>query len=529
MPDNPSAQIKDSQRDPHTPAEVHIALEAREPVSDPTLGIPVPRAAYAPATHRLVVVGDSLSHGFQSGAIYNTDVSYPAIIAWEMGWFDSFRFPTYYGFGGLPLNLEFLIRGLEQELGGPIKTRELILAYFDARHLLAQAEDWWERGGGSIEPNLKYILHNQSMYGWDLRDALSFTAQVARQRIKHPKDNFFVPLIANATERAALRVLPNLDTQNTLSTLDAAAVLGKQGGGIETLGVMLGANNALPTVVQLKVAWSEWPACQDLEKKDAFTVWNPAHFQSELNAVEAKVKLISAQRVIWATVPHVTIPPITRGIGKKVRTGSRYFSFYTRPWINDADFDPNVDPNLTENQARAIDSAIDQYNYAIVDVVKRARSETPPRDWYLFDMAGMLDRLASRRYLDDPSAKPSWWTAPFELPAELKALEPVPDSHFFTSGPKGRDSGGLFALDGVHPTTIGYGLIAQEIIKIMQLGGVTFYQPDGKTVRTQPIKVDFDRLIRHDTLISHPPVSLDSDLALLGWLNEKLDIFRRLF
>jgi hypothetical protein len=523
-----STQIKNSHRDPHTPAEVEITLEAREPVSDPTLGIPVTQVPSPQGTHRLVVVGDSLSHGFQSGAIYNTDISYPAIIAWEMGWFDSFRFPTYYGFGGLPLNLEFLIRALEEKIGGPLNARDLLLAYLDARHHLAMAEDWWERGGGSAEPNLKYIIHNQSMYGWDLRDALSFTAQVARQRIKNPKDNFFVPLIANASERAVLRVLPNLPPQDNLSTLDAAAALGNEGDGIETLVIMLGSNNALGTVVQLKVEWSKWPDCQDLDKKDAFTVWNPEHFQTELNAVEARVKTIRAKRVIWATVPHVTIPPITRGIGKKVRSGSRYFPYYTRPWINDQDFDPTVDPRLTENQARAIDSAIDQYNYAIVDVVKRARSANPPKDWYLFDMAGLLDRLASRRYLDDPSTKPSWWTTPYQLPPALKALDPLPDSHFFTSGPSGRETGGLFALDGVHPTTIGYGLIAQEIIKIMQLAGVAFFQPDGKTVRPHPIDVDFDRLIHHDTLISHPPVSLDSDLALLGWLNEKLDFFRRL-
>ena len=33
-----------------------------------------------------MTIGDSLTHGFQSGAIYNTQISYPRIIAWEMGW-----------------------------------------------------------------------------------------------------------------------------------------------------------------------------------------------------------------------------------------------------------------------------------------------------------------------------------------------------------------------------------------------------------------------------------------------------------
>src|SRR5262245_36928546 len=99
----------DSKRDPKTPPEVIVTLEAREPAWNPTLGIDVPKDT-ARATHRLVTLGDSITHGFQSGAIFNTDISYPAIVAWELGWYDHFRRPQYNGFGGLPLNIEYLIR-----------------------------------------------------------------------------------------------------------------------------------------------------------------------------------------------------------------------------------------------------------------------------------------------------------------------------------------------------------------------------------------------------------------------------------
>jgi hypothetical protein len=445
-----------------------------------------------------------------------------------MGWYEFFRFPTYHGFGGLPLNLEFLARDLEAKFGIALPLWDLPLAYFAVRDHLAQAEHWWESGGGAAEPNFKYILDNLSIYGWDLRDALSFSADVARKRIKAPKDNFFAPLISNANERAALRVLPNDAARSTLSTLNAAIELSEEGDGIETLVVMLGANNALRTVTELKVSWSKAPDYQDLDKKESFTIWNPEHFQAELDLVEAKVREIRAQHVIWATVPHVTIAPVARGIGRKVRQGSRYFPFYTRPWIADGDFNPTEDPHITENQARAIDSAIDQYNDAITDVVRRGRSALPPRDWYLFDMAGLLDRLASRRYLADPSARPSWWI-PYTLPPELAALTPLPDSRFFSSGPAGRLTGGLFALDGVHPTTIAYGLVAQELIDIMEVAGVQFYSPNGKKNRMSPIHVDFARLVALDTLISHPPASIGSDLELISWLNERLDLVKRIF
>jgi hypothetical protein len=135
----------------------------------------------------------------------------------------------------------------------------------------------------------------------------------------------------------------------------------------------------------------------------------------------------------------------------------------------------------------------------------------------------LLDRLAARRYIDDPLARPEWWRK-YELPPELKALSPEPDSRFFAAGPEGRTQGGFFSLDGVHPTTIGYGILAQELIDVMQqYAGVEFYLGDGQTRRTGPVRVDFGRLISRDTLISNPPRSLTSDLGLIGWIDEVLD------
>src|SRR5207342_648545 len=110
-------------------------------------------------------------------------------------------------------------------------------------------------------------------------------------------------------------------------------------------------------------------------------------------------------------------------------------------------------------------------------------------DWYLFDMGSILDRLATRRYIESPWARPPWWT-PYELPPSLRALDPVPSTRFFRSGPDGRTDGGLFSLDGVHPTTIGYGILAQEFIKVMRRAGVEFRRPDG-SVRSDPVTVDF--------------------------------------
>ena len=146
-----------------------------------------------------------------------------------------------------------------------------------------------------------------------------------------------------------------------LTPLGAAQALGRQVGdgsdpefGIETLLVVLGSNNALESVVNLKVAWSADPAYKDLARKGAFTVWRPSHFAKELALVAAEVRGIAARHVIWGTVPHVTIAPVARGVAQKVRPSSRYYPYYTRPSISDRDFDPRDDPHISEQQARSV-------------------------------------------------------------------------------------------------------------------------------------------------------------------------------
>jgi hypothetical protein len=502
---------------------------AREPVFDPILGQPldeIPGGEPEPP-HRLVAIGDSLSHGFQSGAVFNTDISYPAIIAYELGW-SGFRYPRYPGVGGLPLNIEYLLRDLEHRYGTSLSFWEVPLALFRARGFMDEVEDYWERGAGQTIPILSARNHALAVYGWDLRDALAKTAKSCSDAIRRPNDDVLTQIVENNGERAALRVYPSRPEWEKETLFQAAAALGEDNGGadcgIETLVVFLGANNALKTVTELKVAWSG-DDYRDLAKKNRYTVWQPAHFTAELAEVVSAVKNIKARHVIWCTVPHVTVAPIARGVGTKIELGSRYFPYYTRPWISDDDFDKDQDKHLTAAEARAVDYAIDEYNDAIEDAVRQARTGSagePARDWYLLDIAGILDRLAFRRYIEDEDARPPWWT-PYPLPARLAALRPVPDSRFTVGdGRGGRKEGGLFSLDGVHPTTIGYGIIAQEMTNIMRMAGVEFRTPLG-TARPDPVAVDFDRLIRRDTLVRTPPQLLTKGVEILGWADDTLD------
>lgn len=204
----PARTVTEAMLQPNTPETVVVTASAGAPADDPTLGIQVEPDRTGQPRNRLVTIGDSLTHGFQSGAVFNTDLSYPAIIAYELGWYDQFRRPNYPGFGGLPLNIEFLLRDLEARYGESLNPFEVPLALFRARQVMAELEDYYERGAGSQPPNVVGVNHNLGVYGWDLRDTLVRTAKSCQAAIGQPKNNWLNQLIENANERAALRVLP---------------------------------------------------------------------------------------------------------------------------------------------------------------------------------------------------------------------------------------------------------------------------------------------------------------------------------
>jgi len=129
----------------------------------------------------------------------------------------------------------------------------------------------------------------------------------------------------------------------------------------------------------------------------------------------------------------------------------------------------------------------DVVHEAIVEHVRAAR--TAGRDWYVFDLAGVLDGLAQRRYADDDQAAQANGWKPYPLPPTFAGL----DTRFFKSDPTGRRQGGLFGLDGVHPTTSGYAILAGAILDVLRTAGLN------------PAPLDYPALARQDTLNASPP------------------------
>ncbi|MGY1725550.1 hypothetical protein ACI79J_01135 [Geodermatophilus sp. SYSU D01062] len=499
MPDLPAELL-----DPDTPPDVVVGDRRQEADGDPTLGIevalqPVAGPPSGEPAHALVTIGDSLTHGMISGAVHRTELSWPALVARCLA--ARLTVPAYGGpLGGLPFNIEGALRLLERRFGRHVRGLEVVALPLALQRLADQNEEWWESGPGSRPPRTDLRYENVGIYGWDLRDCLSYTARRAAERIaaRPPRDELLGAVPSNDNDIAARSVLAPFGA--TATQIDAAAEHGRRGG-IGTLVVALGSNNALRSVVDKQVRWSG-AGFDDIGRKGPYNVWRPEHFAVEYGRLVRRIEAISARRVVLANVPHVTISPIAKGVnprapGQKWRPGSRYFPYYTDPWVDEEDFRPAKHRHLTHQQARAVDAAIDQYNGTIADAVRAARRQG--RDWFLLDLCGILDGLAFRRFVtDDEAAARNDWR-PYPLPAPIAHL----DTRWFRSDATGRLQGGLFGLDGVHPTTSGYGIIATEVLAILARAGLP----------TQP--VDFAALLAEDTLNAQPPALMTTvfDLA----------------
>lgn len=524
------------------PNEVRDGLNAfpkgRPPVASASLGITVAPPAPVesmklifhpePPKHRLVVVGDSLSEGFQHGAIHQTHLSWGAILADEMG--ATFRTPNLAFGDGVPINLEAIARHLQREFPPNLPLLDLPETYLSLRDRVARNYFDWVFGAGRVQPFTPtpgVQIHNLAQFGYDVLDALERTETTERKGLVAHDVSAFFPVLANAGQYSSIHVLDQVhDTDGEpLSLIDGAKHLGEDGG-IETLVIALGANNALGAVEHLDVRWSG-PGYDTMDGKDNYTVWRPRHFAATYARLVEQVKDVNAQRVVLCTVPHVTIAPIARGVGKKLRPGSRYFPFYTRPWITDAQFNPATDPHITGDEARHIDAAIDQYNGVIEAAVEQARAEG--RDWYVLDLCGILDRMATLRYDRDPAARPDWWT-PAVIPDALAELHL--DTRFFRSSPDPADptlgwrtEGGWFGLDGIHPTTVGYAYLAWNCANLLHDAGVEF--PNVNADGT--VRFDWARWIAADSLISRPPSTVDAALRRIGQGAQLVDFVKHPF
>jgi len=451
---------------------------------------------------KLAVLGDSLTQGFQSGAISKTTWSFPAILARAFGLEvpAEFLVPSFPG-PGLPLNIEDLLLQLELRAGHDASLASLTRMLAIIPSYLDELEELYERGIGSRPSKFTGVYSNLAVWGFALAEALRLTPKRCRRAIEDSEgwiEDDFLGLPSGPMYRTAQRVLnPGDDAERRSETqLDALERYVRAQGGVDAIIAWLGANDALGTVLTLDVKDMADADPRSLPSDPvALLKWNltsEARFREDHAKISARITDIvesdsPGAQVFVATIPYVTIPPITRGVGA---LANGHFDHYRRFFVKSESGSSPLE-GLTRRQVELIEARIDAFNRIIV-------STAAARGWHVVDTAGMLSRLAVRRTGNDDTPERPLREFLSDMPDHpLLGLKPLPSVLMYALDATGaRTQGGLFSLDGVHPSTIGYGLIAEEFLKAMRQAGV----PDANRAQ-----IPWAAVIANDSLLQRPP------------------------
>lgn len=460
-------------------------------------------------------MGDSVGQGFQNGGVYRTDLNFPAFLSRCFEPKPDFEQPLFTAQGGIPLNLEVLVRGLSDRYGDSLEWTEYIPAAAHLYKTLKRIKNYWEGKLKSLAvTDQQTPYHNQSVWGFAINDAWMVSDHKSRNRIAtHPETYSIFDILPDHAMYTTASIVLNPARQEQFSghtLLDNVGYIDRNNG-IENLIVTLGHNNIIGAVTDLRFTFSEPGDMEALPAQRGYTVYRPEHFEQEYRKLAEKVsRTVDADRIFVPTIPYVTIPPVSRGVNEdKSRPAHGYFDYYTRFWIWDSDFDPERHPHLSREEAIKLDETVDEYNKSI-------RSIAAEYGWIVVPVNTYVSGIARRRQkgkLHIPYPK-EFSEAMGRNPRTAHLLEDPHDPVLSTEYLRvHRDTGkvykgGIFSLDGIHPTTIGYGLMAHLYYQKMEEHGVQFAR-----------KLDWDHIIDSDTLLTDPPLMLNSLRELLKVLS----------
>lgn len=450
---------------------------------------------------KLFTIGDSISQGFMSLAAARSDLAYSTILSEAME-NPAYSYPEWL-YGGMPANLEEIFRRLYRRYGKNISLFEWPLVIATINNYLDDVEDYYERREGNAMqpyPGGYTFFHNVSVRGFDVADSWGVRPVDCYTKIntdtgagdgflKGPSASFY---------RTALKVLnPSLaDEYMEYNQLDWLSKHAKEEG-VENLILWLGANNALGTILDLKV--SQTPGDQSpatmphLERaKKKWNLWHPADFKAEYELLINKGDTImqSNKEANWnvfiGTVPLVTIAPLAKGVGPTTKTSQGiYYKYYTYIPFEE-EFAQKQQIHLTMHDAMHIDRCILEYNQIIKDLVAKYNKKYNSIHYSIVDIATLLTELAYKRNNGEPNYD--------RLPSYFKFVYPQVNTKYYHANKEGRFvQGGLFGLDGVHPSAIGHGIIANEFMNVMKGVGVQFTK-----------ELNWPQIFKNDLLYSNP-------------------------
>jgi hypothetical protein len=496
---------------------------------------------------KLFTIGDSISQGFMSGAAARTDLSYSTLIAKHLG-INDYLFPSWEK-GGHPVNIEEVFRRLQKRLGTNIAGLiEWPIALNLINNYLDDVEDYYERGAGRLPVSVR-PYHNISIRGFDLSSSWQITPDLCESYINASpgnKDNWF-GLVDESFLRTAFTVLSaGRNADQNYSQLDWLN-FHHQNEGVENLIVWLGANNALGTVLGLTIrqtsndgnAFPEGPekVSYDTRRQNDWNLWHPDDFRAEYKfMLDRIVKIMENNpqhidyKVFIGTIPLVTIAPIIKAVGEindrvsqeviewpvdtknpaPVNIGElsepqtlfpSYGKYY--PYFPFADNFKVTDPHLNMQEVLHIDNCIRKYNRIIQELVVEANISMNARRFYLVDLGTVLNKMALKRNNLQP---------PYQFPGYFEYIYPKIDTRYYGTTRNGKiKAGGLFSLDGVHPTAVGQGLIAYEFLKVMKQAGSFTGDPEKD--------MNWKQIFNSDSLYSQP-------VGLLGEIYENANVAR---
>ena len=478
----------------------------------------------------LVAIGDSVTQGVMSGAISRAELSYPALIAKAMGLTvrkpgdgkessdNEFWVPDFPG-NGIPINIEKLLRTMECELGSDIEWAELIKGGTFIYQFVDELERLYEEGTKSDSACETRVYHNLAVAGFRVLDSFRVHTHYCSKHIEN-KDNF-LEFPSAPTYRIAQRVLNpgKVSHRNCWTQIDNLTYLNKceEKGPIQNLILFLGANDCLQTVTSLELKDMEAErgevSSDPEERREKYNLTSTDTFEADYRKMVRQISdVISLEtKVFVGTVPRVTIPPVTRGISEKEDSDSslKYYPLYG-PFFADPTKVGLLEKILTRDQVKLIDKRVDDFNETIRKVIK----EVPDKgEWHIVDICGMLDALAVKRQdlMDDPGKPLQKFLKKRDMSNHhllSDDLKPTPSVLRFGACDNERTTGGLFSLDSIHPTTIGYGLIAEEFLSVMNTFGVTDVDSN------KNLCLDWDYIIEEDTLIQNPPKLWDDIIRI---------------
>jgi lysophospholipase L1-like esterase len=460
--------------------------------------------------HKLVALGDSLVQGFRDGAISDPAFSFPLLLAKALHpsvRFDQAHFPEY---GGLPLNLDVIIRSLESVVGDSMEPGEWHKAVLHVMRHINLTRRFWSKlpvpdANGHLTP-----FHNQSVWGAGISDTWVLSGEAAQREMLQNRPRLAVLglLPDHAQYITAQRVLnPSALPERQLWSMIDNVRWFADNGGIENLVVWIGSNNIVGAVTSLNVRFASPGDAGRMPGRRRGTVTPPEEFQRLYRRLAEELSGMKIKNIFAATLPDVTKVPLLAAPGLSLNASQKYASEQlTHPWlIQDGIILPGV-PFLTKDDISVLQKTIGAYNRIIGETNDAFGIQTVPASRWIDALPGIA--VPNNKRLFPEALARALTNSPNTAHLVTNDGTPMLTTSYPQRNAEGKlIQGGIFSLDALHPTVTGYALIAHLFRLVMKKSGVLF-----------EAELPWGQIISSDQLLQNPP-------HLLSDLNSVLRIF----